>query len=215
MRTTEEGEQVGIELTDLIPYVHVRQGDEVAEDVSCNSRFMLEVMPKVGRALRNAFHWVPGATERIYLVLDKNAGGHGTNDAINEYTQAMGLFHVQLIWQVPRSPETNMLDLGVWTSIQSTVSKVQRMRQCHHEVLAKSVHDAWENKLSIRAFANVYQRLRVVLSCIVDDSGGNALVEEKRGKLFRDAIIEDPPEENGAADTPIDVDDSDDDVDVE
>jgi hypothetical protein len=174
---------------------------------------MLEVMPKVGQALRNAFHWVP-ANEQIFLVLD-NAGGHGTNDAINEYTQAMRTFNVQLIWQVPRSPETNMLDLGVWMSIQSAVTKVQRMRRCHHEVLAKSVRDAWENKLSGRAFSNVYQRLRVVLSCIVDDCGGNALVEEKRGKLFRDAIIEDPPEQNGDADTPIDVDDSDDDIDVD
>jgi hypothetical protein len=37
MRTTKEGGQVGIELKDLVPFVHVRQGDEVAEDVSCDS----------------------------------------------------------------------------------------------------------------------------------------------------------------------------------
>ena len=90
------------------------------------------------------------------------------------------------------------------------------MRKCHHEVLAKSVVDAWENKLSTQAFANVFRRLRVVLSCIVEDRGGNALVEEKRGVLFRDATIEHPLEGNPDAGTPIDVDDSEEeDVDVE
>ena len=39
------------------------------------------------------------------------------------------------------------------------------------------------------AFKNVFNRLRVVLSCIVQDEGGNTLVEQKRGKLFRDATL--------------------------
>ena len=40
-----------------------------------------------------------------------------------------------------------------------------------------------------------HRRLRVVLSCIVDDKGGNSLVEAKRGKLFRDATIIDLTED--------------------
>jgi len=72
------------------------------------------------------------------------------------------------------------------------------MRRCQHDALAKSVEDAWNQYLSPQAFKNVHARLRVVLSCIVDDKGGNALVEKKRGKLFRDATIidltEDEPE---------------------
>jgi len=43
--------------------------------------------------------------------------------------------------------------------------------------------------LSPNAFTNVFNRLRVVLTCIVDDNGGNELVEAKRGKLFRDATL--------------------------
>jgi hypothetical protein len=43
----------------------------------------------------------------------------------------------------------------------------------------------------------VYARLRVVLSCIVEDQGGNSLVETKRGKLFRDATIIDLTVEDG------------------
>ena len=43
--------------------------------------------------------------------------------------------------------------------------------------------------MSPNAFQNVHRRLRVVLTCIVDDRGGNSLVEPKRGKLFRDATL--------------------------
>ena len=43
--------------------------------------------------------------------------------------------------------------------------------------------------MSPMAFKNVFNRLRVVLSCIVQDQGGNSLVEAKRGKLFRDATL--------------------------
>ena len=43
--------------------------------------------------------------------------------------------------------------------------------------------------MSPDAFQNVFNRLRVVLTCIVDDNGGNELVEKKRGKLFRDATL--------------------------
>lgn len=52
-----------------------------------------------------------------------NTGGHGTNEAKEKYTKILKLFHIEIIWQVPRSPETNMLDLGCWMSIQSAVVK--------------------------------------------------------------------------------------------
>jgi hypothetical protein len=53
-----------------------------------------------------------------------NAGGHGTNDAKLQYIDLLKAFKVEVIWQVPRSPETNMLDLGVWMSIQCSVMNV-------------------------------------------------------------------------------------------
>ena len=89
-----------------------------------------------------------------------------------------------------------MLDLGIWMSIQSAVQRVHFMRRCHHDALAQSVEDAWASELSIRAFQNVWKRLRVVLRCILDDDGGNQLVEEKRGKLFRAANIDPFLDEN-------------------
>jgi hypothetical protein len=58
-------------------------------------------------------------------------------------------------------------------------------------------------------------KLRVVLTCIVDDKGGNSLVESKRGKLFRDATIIDltddyDDDDNGIVVQALDLDDLDD-----
>ena len=58
------------------------------------------------------------------------------------------------------------------------------------------MEEAWNGYLSQEALSNVYKRLIVVLVCIVDDNGGNRLVESKRGKLFRDATIIDLTDED-------------------
>ncbi len=56
--------------------------------------------------------WVPW-TELIYQVMD-NAGGHGTQEAIEEYTRrALVEFNVVIIWQSVCSPEANALDLDI------------------------------------------------------------------------------------------------------
>ena len=63
--------------------------------------------------------------EPIYLVMD-NAGGHGTVDAKVQYTEALQGHNVTIVWQAPRSPETNMLDLGIWMSIQAIQEQINR-----------------------------------------------------------------------------------------
>ena len=188
MFTDENGNHGNdVTLETLTLCVKLRKGDEVEEDCSCDSDFMLQWMPKVGQAMRDTYHWIP-ITEKLYLVMD-NAGGHGTSDAKDIYVNAMKEYNVEIIWQVPRSPETNMLDLGVWMSIQSAVTRVHHNRRSHVDALATSIEDAWTGYLSEKAFHNVHRRLKVVLQSIVKDEGGNELVEEHRGKLFRDATI--------------------------
>ena len=153
------------------------------EDISCDATFMLTKIPEIGEALRSTFHWIP-RNDVIYLFMD-NAGGHGSYDATTRYTSILWTeYRVRVVWQVPRSPETNILDLDIWMSIQAMVTHVHHKCQCHPDTLAQSVCDARSNHLSPNAFTNVFNRLRVVLTCIVDDNGGNELVEAKRGKFF-------------------------------
>ena len=53
-----------------------------------------------------------------------NAGGHGTNEAIQQYRSNLhNNYNVAIIWQVPRLPCTNVLDLGIWMSMQARVER--------------------------------------------------------------------------------------------
>ena len=88
-------------------------------------------------------------------------------------------------WQVPRSPETNMMDLGVWMSIQAAVTRVHHNRRCHVDASATSIEDAWTGCLSEKAFKNVHRRMKIFLQSVVKDEGGSKSVEEHQGKLFK------------------------------
>lgn len=47
-----------------------------------------------------------------------NAGGHGTHEAIRSYTKTLEEdYNIEIIFQIPRSSYTNVLDLGVWMSL--------------------------------------------------------------------------------------------------
>ena len=125
--TDEVGNIVPLTLSLLTLFVKVPAGDIVDRDCTVDSEFMLETMPEVGRALRRKFSWLPFNT-CIYLVMD-NAGGHESYDAKAHYTEAFKKDHnVKIIWQVPRSPETNLLDLGIWMSIQATVENLHHKK---------------------------------------------------------------------------------------
>ena len=214
MKTRQDGEREPLLLKELKLGVEVQVGDVVEKDCSCDSEYMLRVMPEIGQALRNKFSWV-AATDPVYLVMD-NAGGHGTNDAKTIYTEALKAYNIEIIWQITKSPETNMLDLGIWMSIQAKVEKMHHMKRCHHDALAKSVETAWESYLDKGAFSCIFKRMRVVLTCIVDDHGGNEKVEDKRGVLYLDATIvdltnEDEDEQNEyIIDITADIDEDDD-----
>ena len=73
MRTDADGAQVPLVLSDLEMHVGMEQGNEVDKDVTCNSQFMLAVIPNIGVAMRAKYHWIPAA-DKLYLVMD-NAGG--------------------------------------------------------------------------------------------------------------------------------------------
>ena len=103
------------------------RGQKREEDVSCDSKFMVTAMEKVGKAIREAFHWVD-KNWPIFLYLD-NAGGHGKQYIVDKYVADLWDYHkVKCIHQVPRSPCTNMLDLGVWMAFQNVIEKKHRGR---------------------------------------------------------------------------------------
>ena len=126
----------------------------IHHDVSCDSKFMLSNVDLIGKAIRSAYHFVDAA-EIIYLVLD-NAGGHGTIEAKEEFEKKLRKhYRVKIIWQVPNSPDTNLLDLGAWCTIQSDVEEIHRLLVMDNDVLARSVEQAFSN-LSTKKLENIY-----------------------------------------------------------
>ena len=64
--------------------------------------------------------------------------------------------------------------------------------------LCKTVEDAW-GELDPVKLQNVYTRWKMVLDLIIEDNGGNRLVEARRGKLYREPSAEEL-EDGDAAD---------------
>ena len=55
----ESGKEFHVTLNDLHLGVRYQAGDEVMEDVSCDSDCMLMIMPSVGQAIWDAYFWIP------------------------------------------------------------------------------------------------------------------------------------------------------------
>ena len=156
-------------------------GAEVIKDVNCDSAFMLRVIPSIGEAYRQKMRdiGVPD-DELIYLVID-NAGGHGTEEAIVDYINILLNEHnIEIIHQAARSPETNVLDLGLWMSIQSSVEKKEFTKTTAADVLAATVHEAWRD-LPATTIRNVFEQIPKVLDIIIEDQGRSDRVETRRG----------------------------------
>ena len=109
-------------------------------------------------------------------------GGHGTDDAISEYTARLrDVYNITIIHQVPRSPFTNVLDLGVWCSLQARVEKKHFMKRCSVDALVNTVNKTWLDDSLNTCIKNVFLRLEKVLCLISEGDGANDLVETKRG----------------------------------
>ena len=85
--TTVDGINLPLTLDDIYLVQKIPAGALVEEDISCDSAFMRRKIPEIGAAIRQTMPWIP-QVQPIYLVMD-NAGGHGTTEAIVEYTELL------------------------------------------------------------------------------------------------------------------------------
>ncbi|GFH56775.1 predicted protein [Chaetoceros tenuissimus] len=182
-----------IEINDLQLCVYIPKGTMVEVDCTCDSAFMLSVMDELGESVRNYYFWIPRDV-KIYKVLD-NAGGHGTDEVVRTYRDyLLEKYNIVLLHQVPRSPETNLLDLGIWMSIQSAVDRMSHGNRHDVDVVWRELIAVWDQYDSKKIEA-VYKRWQKVLDLIILDDGGNRLVEKFRGKLTIDPLLVEQKEE--------------------
>jgi len=99
-RKTAANETTALSIDDISMLVRYKKGEYIKDDVNCDSAFMLKNIRTVGEAIRTSFHWV-APEEKIYLQMD-NAGGHGTVEAIEEYTRVLREeFCIEIVHQIP------------------------------------------------------------------------------------------------------------------
>ena len=99
-----------------------------------------------------------------------------------EYTDILkSEYNVEIEWQVSQSPETNILDLGVWCLLQSLVEYLHRRKHMKEDSLARTIECAWDLVDGTTKFKAVHERWKKVLSLILLGGGGNSLVEKCRG----------------------------------
>ena len=195
-----------VTIADLKLQVRNHVGDIVEDDCTCDSEYMKTAMKRVGEAIRKKYHWIP-MTRKCYLVMD-NAGGHGTKATIIEYTHdLLTNYNIVIIHQIPRSPYTNVLDLGVWMSLQAVVERNHFLLRSTTKALQNTVMQTWECTDLDQVLMNVFGRLKVVLCNILKAGGKNTMVEENRGVNGRGVKIEHVIKEleNGTEDSVVDL----------
>ncbi len=128
-KINEEGMETALPIDNIDVSCFLHQGTIIEPEVNCNSAFLLENLPLISTEIRRNLHWIP-PEESIYLVMD-NAGGHGTQEAIEEYTRRLFC-----------SPEVNAFDLGIWMSIQSHIKRRHWDRCRDPDSLAISIEEA-------------------------------------------------------------------------
>jgi hypothetical protein len=176
-------------------HVRVKSGTESEKDMNCDTSFMLDNIHEIGQSIRRKMDFVP-VWEPIHLFID-NAGSCGTIEGKAKYEKILlDDYNVVLNWQVPQSPETNMLDLGAWMSIQHVVEQLHCNHVMNERVLSETVLEAFDKFDGYTKLGAIARRWELVLDLILDDDGDNNLVEHKHGMLTKPLIGNVLPQED-------------------
>ena len=169
-----------LNINDLELRVNPQMGKFVERDITCDSSFMMDHIRMIGKSIREAYSFLPD-DHPIYLFMD-NAGGHGKTEIKRQYETILKQeFEISIEWQVPNSPETNMLDLGVWMALQSLVEKLHMGKVMQSDELTRTVFNSF-GRISQEIFTKVYERWKYTLQLIISGKGTNEVVEDHRGK---------------------------------
>ena len=112
-------------------------------------------------------------------MIMNNAGRHGKNDIIEQYTLNLKVnYNVTIIHQVPHQPYYNAFNLGGWCLLQVSVEKTHYMLRCNTYALVRLVNGTWNTVEMSLVVSNVFTKLKYVIYLLIVGDGGNDLVEE-------------------------------------
>ncbi len=173
------------------------KGDEYDVPVAVDGELFQEIVTK--EVFKDLASVLPKFIKKVYLQLD-SAGGHGNITKTIEYINEIGSkttkrrwFKVEAETQPTRSPETNGLDLGGWTSIDSlveSVSYVPNPTKPRVEMLRDKILDAWERWDGYDVLDRLFKTKTRVIKAIVEHEGRNdfPLPHSKKRRVESDKI---------------------------
>jgi hypothetical protein len=121
MRTNSVGEQVEVLMNDLELAVQQSAGDEVDEDCSCDSTFMLEKAPRIRSALR-IFVLIQALMSALSIAMKKNLFTFGDTFWLQKTGAAMGQPQISFLQSTKPTSSNILARTCVIISATSTTS---------------------------------------------------------------------------------------------
>ncbi len=149
------------------------RGDEYMVNINMDGDVFMNMMKtQLIPDIRRKCKWA----KRVIVQLD-SAGGHRVQESIN-YLNSLGIKskpEISFITQPIRSPDTNVLDLGIWRSMSSRVTTVKYERYSTFTIsqrVINAVEDMWHD-YDPNILHNIFVTLKLILYEIIDHNGGN------------------------------------------
>jgi hypothetical protein len=131
--------------------------------------FMKMVEENVIPAIKEKCSWA----KKVIVQID-SAGGHRVGESV-EYLNRLSPW-IKFRTQPTRSPDCNVLDLGIWNSMNKSVRQVKYDRKSDLSMtqrIINSVNDMWESYESYHLH-NIFITLNCILKEIKKADGGNS-----------------------------------------
>lgn len=117
--------------------------------------------------------------KKIEVQMD-SAGGHKINtsvDELNSYCQSKSKWKkICFVTQPTRSPDLNVLDLGIWNSLQSGVPTVKYDKNADmqmHERITAEVMRMWDAYDGTTKLAKIFRTLTLIYNAVIRAEGRN------------------------------------------
>lgn len=117
--------------------------------------------------------------KKVEIQMD-SAGGHKVKTSVqelNEYCQSVRAYQkISFVTQPTRSPDLNVLDLGIWNSIQSGVPSVKHEPESKIKIadrIVTEVERAWGNYDGYTKLKKIFNTLNMIYKEVIKANGRN------------------------------------------
>ena len=149
------------------------RGEEYMVNINMDGDVFMDMMEnEVVPAILKKCKWA----KRVIVQFD-SAGGHRVAESV-DYLNAVGATkkpQILFITQPSRSPDVNVLDLGIWRSMSSRVTTVKYDRSSSLSMdqrIINAVEEMWK-EYDPNVLHNIFVTLKLILYAIRDNNGGN------------------------------------------